>query len=111
MQFNTEVIGQHAIILNMNIKTLDLSNASEFKQSVLEAIKGKQTVMIGMDSLEFLDSSGLGTLLSILRNVKKDNGDLKLFGLTRPVQALFELVRMHRVFAIYNNQEEAIASL
>lgn len=111
MQFDTEVIGQHAIILNLNIHALDLSNVAEFKQNVLEAIKGQQMVMIGMDSVEFLDSSGLGTLLSILRNVKKDNGDLKLFGLTRPVQALFELVRMHRVFAIYNTREEALASV
>ncbi len=38
-------------------------------------------------------------------------GELKLFSLSKPVQALFELVRMHRIFSIYNSREDAIAAL
>jgi anti-sigma B factor antagonist len=38
-------------------------------------------------------------------------GQLKLFAMAKPVQALFELVRMHRIFSIYNTREEALAAL
>jgi anti-sigma B factor antagonist len=38
-------------------------------------------------------------------------GDLRLFGMRKPVQAMFELVRMHRLFAIYDTEDEACATL
>lgn len=115
MQFEIEELDQNSVnngvIIKLTINALDYSNVGECKQNILASIKAKKIVIIDMGSLNFLDSSGLGMLLSMLRNVKKDNGDLKLFGLTRPVQALIELVRMHRVFAIYNNRDEALASI
>jgi anti-sigma B factor antagonist len=39
------------------------------------------------------------------------DGQLKLFAMSKPVQALFELVRMHRIFAIYNSRDDAVAAL
>jgi anti-sigma B factor antagonist len=64
-----------------------------------------------MTALGFVDSSGLGALLSCLRTMNNKSGQLRLFGMAKPVQALFELVRMHRIFSIHNNRDEALAAL
>jgi anti-sigma B factor antagonist len=65
-------------------------------------------VVLDMSALNFVDSSGLGALLSCLRAMNGKNGQLRLYGMTKPVRALFELVRMHRIFTIYNSREEAL---
>jgi anti-sigma B factor antagonist len=46
-------------------------------------------------------------LLSCLRKLHSSGGELKLFGLTNQVRGLIKLVRMHRIFDIYNTREEA----
>ena len=67
-------------------------------------------LIFDLSSLKFVDSSGLGALLSCLRQLNSSGGVLKLYAMVKPVRALFELVRMHRVFEIFNTQEEAIRS-
>jgi anti-sigma B factor antagonist len=60
-----------------------------------------------MAKVKFVDSSGLGALLSCLRQVNAEGGDLKICGLTKQVRVIFELVRMHRIFEMFNTREEA----
>ena len=61
-----------------------------------------------MNQVNFLDSSGCGTILSCLRQLKTAGGDLKMFGLQQPVRTLFELIRLHRIIDIFNTRDEAI---
>ena len=61
-----------------------------------------------LKNVKFVDSSGLGTLLSCLRVLRARDGDMKLYGMNKQVKALFELVRMQRIFNIYDTAEEAI---
>jgi anti-sigma B factor antagonist len=61
-----------------------------------------------LSRLRFTDSSGLGALISCLRKVNANGGDLKLCAMSDQVRALFELVRMHKVFDIYATREEAV---
>jgi anti-sigma B factor antagonist len=63
-----------------------------------------------MSALQFVDSAGLGAILSCLRKLTAAEGDLKLCGLTGPVRAIFEISRMHRIFDIYATRAEAIAA-
>ncbi len=65
-------------------------------------------MIFDMSKLEFIDSSGCGVILSCLRKINSKDGDIKLFGLTKPVRTLFELIRMHRIFDIFNTKEEAV---
>jgi len=91
-------------------ESLDASNVKEFKRDIKSALEGQSRVLFDMDKLKFVDSSGLGAILSCLRQLNASGGDLKLCGMLKPVRALFELVRMHRIFDIYNTKEEAIAA-
>ncbi len=90
--------------------TLDASNAKDFKAGVDNLIVPKAKLIFDMSQLKFVDSSGLGAILSCLRRLHDIGGELKLCAMTKPVRALFELVRMHRVFEIFNSRDEAIRS-
>ena len=89
---------------------LDADNSKEFKKDMIPLIEESSHVIFNMEKLNFVDSSGLGALLSCLRKINEKNGELKLFGMSKSVRALFELVRMHRIFDIYNTEEEALRS-
>jgi len=88
--------------------TLDASNAKDFKREIEPMLAASSKFVFDMSKLTFVDSSGLAVLLSCLRQLNASGGDLKLFGMTKPVRALFELVRMHRVFDIFNTKDEAV---
>ena len=65
-------------------------------------------MVFDLSKLRFVDSSGLGAFLSCLRKLNAKGGDLKLCGMSKQVRAVFELVRMHRIFDIYGTREEAV---
>ncbi len=88
-------------------RALDASNARDFKAAVLPLLEPSAKLVIDMGKLEFVDSTGLGAMVACLRQVHGVQGEIKLCQLTKPVRALFELVRMHRVFEIFNTAEEA----
>jgi anti-sigma B factor antagonist len=112
MRLNVEKIAERdGIIISIENENLDASNVKEFRELIQGHLDAHGLVMLDMNAISFVDSSGLGALLSALRVMNNKNGQLKLFGMNKPVRALFELVRMHRIFSIYNTREEAFAAL
>ena len=90
------------------VDELDASNAGEFKRDIAPVLDSDSRVVMDFSRLRFIDSSGLGAVLSCLRQLSAKGGDLKLCGMTKQVRSTFELVRMHRVFDIFPTREEAV---
>ncbi len=90
------------------VDELDASNAAEFKRDIAPVLQANSKLVLDLSRLRFVDSSGLGAMLSCLRQLSAKSGDLKLCGMSKQVRALFELVRMHRIFDIYGTKEEAV---
>lgn len=67
-------------------------------------------LIFDLSRLQFIDSSGLGSLLSVLRVLHTKGGDLKLTCMNKPVKAMFELVSMHKIFEIFPTREDAVRS-
>ncbi len=109
MMFNVENTGKITVVA-LNVESLDAGNATVFKSEIRPVIEGKRKVVLEISKLDFVDSSGLGAILSSLRTVNSNDGELVLCGMTKPVRALFELVRMHRIVDVFNTKEEAINS-
>ena len=109
MHMDTEDI-DGVLIINLLGETLDVDNVKGFKKEMEPFLKEQVRVVFDMEQLQFVDSSGLGALLSCLREINESGGDLKLCAMTKSVRTLFELVRMHRVFEIFNTREEAVSS-
>ena len=107
METRREQSGEVAIVTPMDAH-LDASNAGDFKQAMVPVLDTQNSVVLDLREVQFVDSSGLGAILSCLRQLNGKGGDLKLCGMTKPVHVLFELVRMHRVFDIFSNREDAV---
>ena len=90
---------------------LDASAVKMMKANVNSMVEREITsIVIDMNDVDFIDSSGLGSLVSCLRVVNKENGDIRLASLQDQIRALLELTRLHRVFQIFDNCETAVKS-
>lgn len=107
MELGTEQAGNVLIVTPLG-EFLDASNAEPFKREGTLLVEGNPRVVLDMSRLQFVDSAGLGALLSWMRKLSGAGGDLKLCGLSKPVRATFEVSRMHRIFDIYPTQAEAL---
>lgn len=92
------------------VEELDASNAAEFKHDIAPILQANSKLVLDLSRLSFVDSSGLGAMLSCLRQLSAKSGDLKLCGMSKQVRSLFELVRMHRIFDIYGTRDEAVSA-
>ena len=71
---------------------------------------GISKLVFDLSHVQFIDSSGLGSFLSIQRALTSQGGTLKLAYLSKPVHTLLEIVAMHRIFDIFPDVKEAIQS-
>ncbi len=109
MTLNTEQIGDVVVVL-MPEGALDAGVAPEFKAAAAALVAPGAKVVFDLSTTRFVDSSGLGAIVSTLRKLHEVKGDVRLCCLNKPVRALFELVRMHKVFEIFNTREDAVNS-
>ena len=107
MEVAVERVGDVAVAA-VPVEELDASNVTEFKRDMAPILQAQTELILDLSRLRFVDSSGMGAILSCLRQLSAKGGDLKLCGMSRQVQTVFELVRMHRIFDIYATQEEAV---
>ena len=90
------------------VDELDAGNSPDFKRDMAPVLQANTKLVLDLSRLRFVDSSGLGAILSCLRQLTAKKGDLKLCCMSKQVRAAFELVRMHRIFDITATKEEAI---
>lgn len=107
MQFETEKIGD-VVVVKVQTEVLDAANAKEFRADITPILEADAKIVFDMSPVNFLDSSGCGTILSCLRQLNSAGGDLKMFGLQQSVRTLFELIRLHRIIDIFNSRDEAV---
>jgi len=99
-------------ILIPESERLDAHNADMLKAELKNAFEGgAKYILVDMEKVRFIDSSGLGVLVSGFKNSVAHKGRLALSGLQEQVRSMFELTRLHRVFDIYEDRDKALASL
>ncbi len=93
-------------IIKLEEKKLGVENIVAVKNSILKALESAgDKVVLDFSQVEYLDSSGMGMLLSIQ---KKTNGkELRLAGLNSAVLNLLKLTKLDTIFKIYNSVSEA----
>lgn len=109
MEIAVEKIGEVAIA-ELRVQELDASNAADFKRDIAPLLEAHTKLVIDLGQLRFTDSSGLGAFISCLRKLNAKGGDLKLCRMSKQVRAVFDLVRMNRIFDIFGTRDEAINS-
>ena len=109
MQINIREQGEVTILDLAGEIRLDDERGDSLQDAVRSQIEaGKKSVLLNFKNLDFIDSSGLGAFLMCIRKLRSDGGEMKICGMTSPVKALFELVRMHRVCHVTETVDEAV---
>jgi anti-sigma B factor antagonist len=72
--------------------------------------KGNKQILLNVGGVSYMDSSGLGELISVYTSAKNRGGEVKLLNLTRRVRDLMEIVKLYTVFDIYDDEASALAS-
>ena len=88
---------------------LIVGNRQELKQRVLDQLDdGDRTFVIDFARTGYIDSSGLGVLVSLSKKIREQGGDLRLAGLNDDLRTLFELTKLDTLFTITDTRAEAL---
>jgi len=89
---------------------LIVGNRQELKAMVQEGLDGGETkFLIDCTDTAYIDSSGLGALVTLARKVRESGGDLRIAGLNEDLRSLFELTKLDTLFPIAPTPTEALA--
>jgi anti-sigma B factor antagonist len=107
MKLNLEKMKGRAVIF-VQEERVDAHNSGELKAYILRLIEqGETSIIVQLENVRFIDSSGLGALLSGYKNAAAKSGRLALACCRPQVLSMFELTRLNRVFEIYADLNEA----
>jgi len=99
-------------VLSIQDERLDAHNSSELKTYLLQMVEaGERLIIVQLDHVRFIDSSGLGALLSGNKQLLTKSGKLVLTNIQQQVLSMFELTRLNRVFEIYPDLADAFKTL
>ena len=97
------------IVVELPERIVSLNNRA-FDKDLAPLIKPNAKMIFDLTHVNRLDSTGIGSIVAWLKRVRTDGGDVKLCGLSQQIRTLFEMVRLHRVFDIFNTRQEAMDS-
>jgi anti-sigma B factor antagonist len=105
-------VGDVTVVRFVDRKILDTANIEELGDELFSLVEndGRKSLLLNFSRVEFLSSAALNKLILLDRAVKKHGGQLKLCSLRREIQDVFEITGLKRVFAIHNEESEALGT-
>jgi anti-sigma B factor antagonist len=106
-------IDKHNSAVIMKIEgEVDLYSSPEVREPLLRLIDDKTPIIIvNMENVEYIDSSGIATLVESLQKIGEYAGKLKLLNPNENVRDVFELSNLDKVFEIHDSIEEALQTI
>ncbi|MBL7071637.1 MAG: STAS domain-containing protein [Candidatus Omnitrophica bacterium] len=88
---------------------IDINSSPQVKKAFDKLVQARsEKVVINLQKVAYIDSSGLATLVEILKNFKNAGGKLKLCSLSNKVKSLFEITKLEKLFDIKDSEDEAL---
>jgi anti-sigma B factor antagonist len=89
---------------------LIVGNRQELKQKVLDELeKGERKFLVDFTKTGYIDSSGLGVLVSLSKKIREQGGELRLSSLNEDLRTLFELTKLDTLFRIAGSRAEGLS--
>lgn len=90
---------------------IDINSSPALKKSFDKLLSAKTPkIIVNLSKVTYVDSSGLATLVEILKNMRSYGGKLRLTNLSSKIKSLFEITKLEKLFDIKANEEEAIST-
>ena len=110
MEINLRDANNNVVILDIEGE-VDLYNAPEIKKKIKEQVDaGKHNLIINLEKVSYIDSSGIGVLISSLSQLRKVGGGLKIINVYSSVKKVFELTKLTSFFDIFDSEDAAVNS-
>lgn len=107
MELPVELIDGVSVV-TVRSDVLDANEIDEFKRDIAPILESSTRVLLDLSHLRFVDSAGIGAILTCLRRVSERKGDIKICGPVKAVRSAFEITRLHRIIDIFDTCEQAI---
>lgn len=109
LSLSTRTQGDHAVLSVGG--EIDVYTAPQLRQRLIELVEqGSQHIVVDMEQVEFLDSTGLGVLVGGLKRVRALDGSLRLVCAQERILKIFRITGLEKVFGIYPTVDDAIAA-
>ena len=91
---------------------VDMHNSPAVREHLLAAVgRRPPLILVDLARVEYIDSSGLATLVECLQHMAGYGGKLALVGARRPTMDVFAIARLDRIFSFYPSEEEALTAM
>ena len=101
----------NVVLITIREKEINHNNAASFKEKLfLEIAEGRNQIILNLNEVDQMDTSGLGVLTFGKRQVNSTGGNIVLVGVNPAIQSLLKIAQLTRVFDIFDTNEEAIES-
>jgi len=110
IQVTNRVVGDVSVVDVAGRITLG-EGASALRENIRGLVgKGNKRILLNLNNVSYIDSSGIGELVSGFTTVTNQGGVLKLLGLTKRVKDLLQITKLYTVFEVYDNEATAVRS-
>ena len=101
-------VGDHSVV---DVKgEIDVYTAPKLREKLIELVsEGSHHVVVNLEGVDFLDSTGLGVLVGGLKRLRSHDGDLTLVCTQPRILKVFEITGLTKVFAIHESVDDAVA--
>lgn len=107
MSFDVESLSTETVVIHVG-EALDFRNADEFKATFQEHVDdGVRQFILDFSETEVLDSTGLGAIFSLYREISSDDGKVAFANVSEPVQVVVQLTRTYKIFRQFPSVEAA----
>ena len=110
VKLTTRQVGDVTVIDSVGRITLG-EGASAFRDAIRDlATKGDKKILVNLSEVTYIDSSGIGEMVSSYTTVTNHGGQLKLLGLNKRVKDLLQITKLYTVFEVFDDEATAIRS-
>ena len=107
----TETIQDIIVVRFDNVNRFNALISEPVKEQLKEYFnKPKTKLILNLDNIDFVDSTGFGVFLSIMKTANNNYGFFKICNINPEVMELFKLLQLHNVFEIYSSLEDCVES-
>ncbi len=101
----------NTVVITFKGKVMGGPSVSDFKDEIQELIDdGKTNVVADLSKVSFMNSSGLGTMITTMTSLRNAGGDLKICGASERIESLLVVTKLITVFDHYKTLDEAVAA-
>lgn len=98
----------------IKIDSIELNHvvSHDFQRQIAPIFEeNKFNIALDMGSIDFMDSMGIGTLITLRNKLMKEKGSIAMFNISERVKKIINIAALHKVFELYDTEEEAVEGL